>query len=187
MHSRAMDNLRFIRQTMERAGSFTAISGWGIAVVGLTAAFAGLIAAQARQPSDWLAIWLGESALALAVAGAATIRKAHVLGIPLFAEPAKRFALSFAPPMLAGALLTFELARHGLHASLPGLWLLLYGAGIMTGGTFSVPVVPVMGVCFVGTGILALFAPAFGPWLMIAGFGGLHIGFGAIIARRYGG
>lgn len=188
LHSRAMDNLRFIRDAMERAGSFTAISGWGIFSVGLTAVAAAWIAEHIQGRQAWMATWLGEALVALLVAGLATIRKAQVLKIPLLDTPAKRFALSFAPPMLAGALLTAALWRAGLESWLPGTWLLLYGAGIVTGGTFSVPVVPVMGMSFMGLGAVALFAPAsWSDWLMAAGFGGVHLVCGFVIARRHGG
>jgi len=181
-----MDNLRYIRETMERAGSFTAVPGWGIFLVGLTALAAAVIAP--GSPGRWVGVWMGEAVLALLVAGAATIRKASALRIPLMDVPAKRFALSFAPPMLAGALLTVAAFRAGFDTALPGMWLLLYGAGIVTGGTFSVRVVPIMGLSFMAAGAAALFTPA--AWndiIMAAGFGGLHLVFGVIIARRYGG
>ncbi|MGD0014154.1 MAG: hypothetical protein ABSD56_06985 [Bryobacteraceae bacterium] len=188
LHARAMDNLRFIRQTMESATAFTAVSGWGVVVVGLTALAAALLAHRQVTADLWMAVWLGEAALAFAVAGGATLRKARTSEQPLFSMPGKRFALSFSPPMLLGALLTWVLYRAGLYDAIPGTWLLVYGTGIVTGGAFSVRVVPVMGLCFMLEGALVLFLPfAWRDWLMAAGFGGLHIVFGFIIARRYGG
>jgi len=182
-----MDNLQFIRETMERATSFTAISGWGLVVVGITALGAALLAARRATPL-WLGIWLGEALLSFLIAGGATMRKARASKAPLFSMPGKRFALSFSPPMMVGALLTGVLYRAGSAGTLPGTWLLLYGTGIVTGGAFSVKVVPVMGLCFMTLGAVALFSPpSWGNGLMAAAFGGLHILFGIIIARRHGG
>ncbi|MGC8792126.1 MAG: hypothetical protein ACP5U2_01890 [Bryobacteraceae bacterium] len=187
MHVHALDNLRFIRETMERATAFTAISGWGLVAVGLTALGAAALAWR-QPPVRWLVIWLGEAAVAFAVAAAATVRKAHAARMPLFSMPARRFALSFSPPMAVGALLTLVLYRAGLVELLPGLWMLLYGTGIVTGGAFSIRVVPVMGVCFMVLGGITLFLPAaLGYPMMVAGFGGLHLVFGSLIVRRYGG
>ncbi len=187
LHTRAMDNLRFIRKTMESATAFTAVSGWGVVSVGVTAVFAALLA-HGASPDRWILIWLGEAMLSFAIAGSATVRKARASKQPLFALPGRRFALSFAPPMLVGGLLTVVLQRAGLYDAIPGAWLLLYGTGIVTGGAFSVRVVPVMGLCFMAEGAVALFAPlAWRDWLMAGGFGLLHILFGFIIARRYGG
>lgn len=183
-----MDNLRFIRETMERATAFTAVSGWGLVIVGCTAMGAAVLASRAADPDIWLTIWLAEALVSLAIAGGASVRKARASKLPLFSMPGKRFALSFSPPMLVGALLTVLLYRAGLGSAFPGVWMLLYGTGIVTGGAFSVKVVPVMGLCFMAEGAAALFLPAaWGNGLMAAGFGGLHVLFGIIIARRYGG
>jgi hypothetical protein len=90
--------------------------------------------------------------------------------------------------MLGGMVLTALFVSHGLEWLLPGSWLLLYGTGVVTAGTYSVRIVPVMGSAFMILGALTLFAPpAYATALLIAGFGGLHILFGALIARRYGG
>ncbi len=187
LHSHALDNLQFIRDTMERATAFTAISGWGLLVVGLTALAAAWLAAGQARPI-WLAMWLGEGLLAFLIAGGATVRKARASKAPLFSMPGKRFALSFSPPMLVGALLTAVLSAQRAYGLLPGTWLLLYGTGIVTGGAFSVRVVPVMGMCFMAVGAVALVSPlAWEMWVMAVGFGALHVVFGALIARRYGG
>jgi hypothetical protein len=183
-----MDNLRFIRETMERAGPFTAVPGWGGVLMGVTALGAAALAARQSTAEEWLAVWLAEAALAALIAGVAVGRKARQAGLTLVSAPARKFALSFLPPVMAGGLLTLALAGAGAFAWLPGLWLLLYGAGVVTGGAMSVRVVATMGVCFMITGAIALFSPAaWGNALMAVGFGGLHILFGTLIARRYGG
>jgi hypothetical protein len=183
-----MDNLRFIRETMERATAFTAISGWGLVVVGCSAVGAAVVASRTSNPNLWLAVWLAEALVSLGIAGGATIGKARACKMPVFSMPGKRFALSFSPPMVVGALMTALLYHVGLRSALPGVWMLLYGTGIVTGGAFSVRIVPVMGLCFMTVGAAALFLPAW--WangLMAAAFGGLHILFGVVIARKYGG
>ncbi|MEO7969974.1 MAG: hypothetical protein ABI698_01650 [bacterium] len=192
LHTRAMDNLQYIRETMERATAFTAISGWGLVAIGITglaAAFAAnTIAAQQKSFKSWLAIWLADAVVALLIAGWSMDRKARATQTPLLSGPGRKVAFSLSPPLLAGAILSLVLYRSGSTNAIPGLWLLLYGTGVITGGMFSVSVVPLMGLGFMALGAATLFAPAaFADWFMAAGFGGLHIVFGVIIARRYGG
>jgi hypothetical protein len=188
LHAHAMDELRFIRATMERAGAFTAVPGWGGVVMGVSALVAGAVAGPPRSDRRWLAVWLGEAVVAVAIALATMARKAHTSRSSLTAMPTRRFALAYLPPLAAGAILTVAFVRNGLVARLPGCWLLLYGAGLTTGGAFSVRVVPIMGVLFMALGAAAFAAPIpWGHYFMAAGFGGLHIAFGLVIARKYGG
>ena len=187
MQERAMDNLRYIRQTMERAGTFTAVSGWGEVVIGCTAIGAALVSSRFGL-AGWVATWLVEAALAAGIAAVFMTAKARAAGIPLITGPVRKLILSFSPPMLVGVLLTALFVERRLESLLPGSWMLLYGTGVVTAGTYSVRIVPVMGSAFMLLGGLALFAPT--TWstaLMVAGFGGLHIVFGTLIARRYGG
>lgn len=184
----ALENLRFIRETMERSGSFTAVPGWGGAAIGVTAIVAAIVAARQPTAQAWLATWLAEALGAMLVGVWATAKKVRAANVPILSGPAQKFALSLAPPLVAGALLTAALAHAGLYATLPGMWLLLYGAGVMTAGAFSVRIVPVMGICFMLVGTVALFSPpAWGNWFLGAGFGALQVVFGIVIARRYGG
>ena len=188
IHARAMDDLSFIRRTMERATAFTAVPGWGGVAMGVTALVAVAVARGSPTPHGWLVVWLVASVVALLIGGWAMGVKARRAGTPVFSYSGRRFVLSFLPPLAVGALLTASLARAGLHQALPGTWLLLYGTGIVTGGAFSVRAVPIMGICVMLLGAAALFGPpGWGDVLMAAGFGGLHILFGLLIARRHGG
>ena len=185
---RAMDNLRFIRETMERAGPFTAISGWGTVVVGATALGAAALAGADPRAERWVEVWLGEAVLSTLVGGGAMVWKARAAGGTLLSGAGRKFFLSFLPPLAAGAVLTLVLARADLQGALPALWLLLYGAAVVSGGTFSVRSVPAMGLCFLALGAVAALAPVtWGGALMALGFGVLHIAFGLVIARRHGG
>jgi len=185
---KAFEDLRFIRDTMERTAAFTAVSGWGQVFLGLTALAAAWLAAQQISNFAWLRVWLAEGLLAVAVGLLSCTWKANRRGLPLFSGPARKVALGLAPPLVAGAFLTFLLFRAGLQSALPATWLLLYGAGIMAGGSFSVPAIPVMGLCFMLLGGLAVLGPAsLGNWFLAAGFGLIHIVFGLFIARRHGG
>jgi hypothetical protein len=183
-----MDNLRYIRETMELATSFTAVPGWGGVAIGGTALLATTVALRQRTTRGWLMTWLVEALMALAIGGWTMRRKARAGESKVLSGPGRKFALSLFPPLIAGAVLTVVLYRAQVFQALPGLWLLLYGTGVVTGGAFSVRIVPVMGLCFMVLGALALGAPLhWGNYFMAAGFGGLHLIFGTIIARRHGG
>jgi hypothetical protein len=188
LHSQAFDHLQYIRRTMEGAASFTAVPGVGGILMGATALGAGALAHQTGDAALWLDIWMLEGVLALAIGLLFAYRKARRTQVELFSRPFRKFMLAFAPSLLVGAVLTFALWRAGQSGLLPGSWLLLYGAGISAAGAFSVRIVPVMGTCFLFLGSAAMFSPSgWGDAWLAAGFGGLHIVFGSLIAKRYGG
>ena len=188
MHARAMDNLRYIRRTIERAGSFTAVPGIGGMLMGSTALAAAWVADRQATSVRWLAVWISEAILALLIGIFAAAWKSRRVKMPLLSGPGRKFVAGFAPAMMAGALLTAAMFRGGSIGLLPGLWLVLSGAAVVSGGGASVRVVPLMGACFMLTGTAALLLPATaGDVLLAAGFGGLHILFGTVIAVKYGG
>jgi hypothetical protein len=182
-----MDNLRYIRQTMEQAGSFTAVPGKGGVLMGFCAVAASRLSAGRQADARWLVVWTSAALVAVAIGIASAAVKSRKCRMPLFSGPGRKFVAGFAPAILAGALLTAVFFRAGQTDFLPGIWLLLYGAGIVSGGYASVRVVPLMGACFMAAGTAALLAPGWNSVLMPAGFGGLHVLFGIIIAVKYGG
>ena len=187
LHERAFDNLRFIRETMERATAFTAISGQGYVLVGASAAVAAAVAAAQPTPERWVGVWIVELILAGLIAVGMTARKARALDVPLRSHTGRKLILAFAPPMAVGAVLSVALFLRGDIGLLPGTWLGLYGAGVMTGGAYSVRVIPLMGAGFIALAAVALLTPLSGDLLLGLGLGALHILFGLIIWRRYGG
>ena len=189
IEARALDHLRYIRETMEQAGELTAVPGWGVAGIGASALVAATVALRQHTTGAWLATWFVEAAVAVTLAALTMWRKARAAGAPLLSGPFRRFAFSFSMPLIAGGLLTLPaLFGAGGVDHLPGLWLLLYGTAVVCGGVFSVRIVPVMGLCFMALGGATLGLPsAWGNAMLAAGFGGLHLVFGFLIARRHGG
>lgn len=182
-----MDNLRYIRKTLERAGSFTAVPGVSGVLIGCTALLAAWISAQHISSTSWLIVWTLAAGVALIIGIGGAALKSRRFNLALWSGPGRKFVAGFAPAMLAGAVLTVALFRSGIGGFLPGIWLLLYGAAIFSGGYSSVRVVPLMGVCFMLLGSAALFLNGWNDLFLAAGFGGLHIIFGTVIAVKYGG
>jgi hypothetical protein len=188
MRDRAVEHLRVIRDAMERAGTFTAVPGWGTAVVGVTALVAAAAATGIEGDAAWLRLWVVEGFAAGALSVGAIVLKARRLGLPLASGLARKFALAFLPALAAGAVLTAVFVAKGLGALLPGTWLLLYGAAVAAAGSLSVRAVPLMGLSFMVLGTAALAsAPAYANAFMAAGFGGVHFAFGIYIGRKHGG
>jgi hypothetical protein len=187
LHEHAMDNLKYIRQTLERAGSFTAVPGKGGILMGMTAFAASRLAARQPSAAGWLAIWTLAAAVAMAIGLMSASMKSRRFQMPLFSGPGRKFVAGFAPAILAGAVMTTVFYRAGISGFLPGIWLLLYGAAVLAGGSASVRVVPIMGACFMFVGTLALLMPGWNDVFMPLGFGGLHVVFGTLITVKYGG
>lgn len=188
MQARAMDNLRFIRGIMESAATFTAVSGWGQVVIGISAVGAALIASRQSLPWAWVTTWIAEAGIAMGVSIASMTIKSHLANQPLLTGPVRKLILSFSPAMMVGVVLTGLFVDRGFYALLPGMWMMLYGAAVVSAGTYSTRAVPVMGAAFMTVGAIALITPpTWNTLLMIGGFGGLHVVFGLWIAWRHGG
>ena len=188
INERAIQNLQYIRETMERAGAFTAVPGWGGILMGVSALMTALISSRLPSRDLWFASWLGEAGMALAIGGWAMVQKAKAAKCTLFYGAGRKFAMNLLPAMISGGVLTVVLYRQQHFGIMPGVWLLLYGVSVVNGGAFSVKIVPLMGISFMVLGTVALLAPfEWANWFMAAGFGLIHIAFGIVIARRYGG
>lgn len=185
---RAFDNLQFIRETMERSAVFTSVPGYGGILMGATAIGAGVVASYQTNARFWLLTWLIEAVLAFFIGLLAMWQKSKISQTSLNSAPARKFAFGLAPPLIIGAVLSAMFYKNGWFYEMPSIWLLLYGAAVVCGGANSVRVVPFAGWSFIALGTLSVFLPvSYGNLMMALGFGVLHIIFGAIVARKYGG
>ena len=188
LDQQAAESIAFIRHTMARSVSFTAVPGKGGVAMGAMGLIGSVVASRQSDPATWLGVWLVVAALAIPVGLWTMLGKARTHGVALWSPAGRRFAQGFLPAIVAAAILTALLARAQRVDLLPAVWLLLYGAGVMAGGSASVPVLAWTGAAFMGCGIAAALAPAgWGDLWLALGFGAAHIGFGLIIVRKHGG
>lgn len=182
----AKETLAYIRDTMESASTFTAVSGWGLVAVGVVGLLAAGLAWRTGSDAS-LRIWLSAAAVSVGIAGVSTAAKTRKQDKPLWSGALRKIVWVMTPALTTGALLTYALAIEGARHLLPGAWLALYGVGVTSGGVFSVRALRWMGILLVILGAIALLTPAYGLALLAIGFGGLHVAFGAYIVQRHGG
>lgn len=190
--TRALEDLRFIRSTMERSEGFTAVSGLALIAIGgiaLCAAAVSAFVAHAAPGSDaWITVWGAAGAFALVLGALALVRKARRHGIAIARGLDRKLGLCLGGPLVAGLVLTVALVRVDARALLPGAWLALYGAGVVAAGAFSTRSIPWLGTACMALGAASLLGAPVPPDVVLAlGFGVLHVVVGARIARRHGG
>ncbi len=187
--SGAVENLRYIRSTIEAADTFTTVPGKGCIAMGITALVAvGIESFIPQLAPHWLAIWIGAAIAACGSALWCMEHKARQQGLSLRRAVARRFFLTLAPAFLAGAILTAALAGRVDREVITGMWLLLYGAGLAACGLFSSPAVFTAGLAFMGLGAATLWLPPGSSHIVLAlGFGGIHLALGTTIVRHHGG
>lgn len=184
----AVENLRYIRDTIEAAGTFTTVPGKGCIAMGITALAAAALESVPDLASSWLQIWVGAAIMACAVALFFMEEKAKAQGLSLRRAVARRFFMTLVPAFVAGGVLTAALVDDVGRNSITGLWLLLYGSGLAACGVFAIPAVLAAGLAFMALGTVALGLPAaWSPAILALGFGGLHIALGVVILKDHGG
>jgi hypothetical protein len=184
----ATENLRFIRGAVERAERVSSASGAGGMAMGGVALCAMALAAGMGSLQDQLLVWIGAAFIALGVGSVGSWLKARKNDLVLLGDPGRRFLLCLIPSLVVGAVLTVSLWPTDQVILLPGLWMMLYGCGVLAAGTYAAAPVMQMGGCFIAAGLFAHALPE--TWsnvLLGAVFGGLHLYFGYQVYRHHGG
>ncbi len=184
LDTHALGTLQYIRASIDAAGLLAVPGSAGIAM-GAVGILAALLVSLKALAAHWLEIWLSAGLVAIAFG---TILMAHQVisrGTTLYRGPLRRFLMCLCPPLLVGALLTWQLWLHAQTGLIPGVWLLMYGCAVMAASTLTRRALAVMGALLAVLGIIALQAPAgYQNAVLGVGFGGLHLLFGILIGGR---
>lgn len=204
---KATEELRVIRQLMERPIRFSTMSGlsgiWAGAAALLGVALDFFVTGRFRRDGDlalWIngGTWTGVFLAAFAGVWLLTRRRERQQGMPAWSRIKTRILLTILPPFLGGVGLTvIVLLRQCLLHSpaspaqfglVPAIWMLFYGAALWQLGEFSPCEVRGLGVAFLVAGLVAAAAFQSCPYLALgATFGGFHVVYGIVVWIRYGG
>jgi hypothetical protein len=184
LDTHALGTLQYIRASIDAAGLLAVPGSAGIAI-GAVGVLAALLVSLKPLAAHWLEIWLIAGFVAIAFG---TVLMAHQFvsrGTALYRGPLRRFLMCLCPPLLVGAVLTWQLWLHAQSAMIPGVWLLMYGCAVMAASTLTRRALAVMGALLAVLGVVALQAPVSSQNAMLGvGFGGLHLLFGILIGGR---
>jgi hypothetical protein len=181
-HARA--TLRYIRASMDAASSLAVPGSAGIAV-GIVGVVAAVLAALPALQTHWLLVWLASAPVACMLGVAVVVRQWSRQGRSVFGASGQRLALCLLPCLAAGAALTaVDLSEGHLHA-IAGTWLMLFGCAVIATSVLTVRLLAWLGALFMAFGVMALWLPTSVHNLLLgAGFGGLHLLFGAFLIGR---
>jgi len=188
----AAEHLQVIRTIMERSAVYRRALAPIMIVTGSIGVIAGIIgwllAIQSAQV--FIAFWAGVGVLTLIVAFLLVRRQALREAEPFWSPPTRRVAQALLPPLFVGSVLGVlgfaAPASLGLEpASLPALWVLLYGCALAAAGFFMQRGIKLLGWLFILCGCALMARFSFGPLSIIGGhqimggvFGGFHLAYG---------
>jgi len=176
----AAATLQYIRASMEAASSLR-VPGSAAIAVGVVGVLATAVSLLPSMQDDWMLVWFAAALLAISVGGTLLLQQFAPAGVgPIFARgPVRRFLVCWSPAMFAGAAMTAVLWRSGNHEAISGTWLLLYGCSLVSSCAVTDKGMGLLGVGFFALGVVTfLLPPDYHVYLLGAGFGGLHLGFG---------
>jgi hypothetical protein len=184
LDSHAAATLRYIRASMDAAGTLAVPGSAGVAM-GTIGLFAAALASTPPLRAHWLAVWLAAAVTASGVGGVIMARQSSRQGSTLLGAPVRKLVLCLAPGLFAGAVMTVVEDRMGVLHAVPGTWLLMYGCALIsTSASTTTRIVGVLGALFVLLALLAFTLPdALQTVVLAIGFGALHIIFGLLIGR----
>ena len=202
-----LDDLREIRNLMERSTRFLSLSGLSgisagfIALVGASVAFFLLdydqryfepqsyFSFQGMRYTGFIPALILDGAIVLIAALITsfyfTYRRTRKKGLPIWDKTTRRMLIALSFPLVAGGVFClFLLCHHLVYLIAPAI-LIFYGLGLISASHFTLPELRYLGISEVILGLIAGVFIGYGLIFWAAGFGILHIIYGFRMYYKY--
>lgn len=202
------NELKDIKQMMERSSRFISLSGLSGIAAGICALVGAWIAnllmnkqtvldlrESATLPDsivhgDFLNSRLLQLAFVTFVAAFLlafifTYRRSKKTNVPIWGTTAKRLMISVSVPMIAGGIFLLALIKAGVYDFVAPGCLLFYGMGVLNASKFTFSETKYLGYGEIVLGLISLYFKGDGLYFWAAGFGMLHIIYGIFMWWKY--
>ncbi len=180
----AVDQLRVVNEIFVRSRLYRNLPGASGITAGLLALFGGTLfgwtyGSAADFPLAFIATWTLVWVLALMSHLFFSIRNANRRMEPVLSEVALLLAQTILPALAVAAILAVAMVRLGQVELLAGLWILVYGMGVLSCRPYVDPWIGWFGWSFLIIGSIHLvWLPGHSNGFMTLSFGLLHLGYG---------
>ena len=197
------EDIRAIREIMQRSTRFISLSGLSGIVAGLVALIAAFLAwridpdlfrsiplpAVGTSPASLghlVALSIATLLIAISESFVFTLRSARKNREYIWNVHFRQLLVQLAIPLLTGGVICLYLAFAGLINLVPPMMLIFYGLALIGASKYTLKDIFGLGVLEIGLGLTGLFLPAYGLWLWATGFGLFHIVYGIRMYINYG-
>ncbi len=203
----SLDQLSQIHNMMEQSSRFISLSGLSGVIAGLTAlagSFFAFInikqAATIDNPSmvclnmhtinqDVILNLMAAGAVMLVVAISfgilLTFKKAKKKNQNIWSSTSKRLLINLFIPLATGGIFTLILIKHQLFGLVAPVTLLFYGLALLNASKYTLHDIRYLGIFEIVLGLISSYFIGYGLLFWAAGFGVLHIVYGAVMYFKY--
>lgn len=197
-----IQDLKEIRETMNRATRFISLSGLSGVSTGIIALVGALLSyVVIFKDADYLGynsveissshlvylllIAIGTLSLSIGSALLFTHRKTKKQNQKVWNTPAKMLIINLSIPLITGGLLCFLFLIKGFVGFLCPLTLIFYGLALLNGSKYTIPVIRNLGLLEILLGLMAFQFINYGLLFWTLGFGVIQIIYGLIVQKKY--
>lgn len=197
-----IDDIREIREMMDKSSRFISLSGWSgvsagiFALLGAYIGYRNIYVDPSYSAYDrivlssenwWTLLLIAITTLLLSIIFGIyfTTRKARQNNQPIWGSTSKRLVVNLMIPLIAGGILCLMLLMKGYIGLVAPMTLLFYGLSLVNASKYTLSEMKSLGILEIVLGLVAIQFIGYGLIFWAVGFGLLHIIYGIIMHFRY--